>query len=239
MELGTYCFGQLFSSFRLRDYYSATEESQYLDEYITFVDDLRQRYTSMNQPTFFIFDTIDFLLGQETLQSRPLLYKFFRLSCLCIDEPFAQLPMIKFWGFNSDDPTCQLIDLIQPVQSYFTNVARGVEVMTREESVTKLLTLEPNFGSTALKDVYCPWVSVDFFGKAKIFEELDPTKSCQRDAQSSSKARLEEVNQSSRRRQSIFLAGKSVLVRVFQVAIAHPLVRPSIPVSVQVNPNCN
>ena len=100
--------------------------------------------------------------------------------------------MIKFWGFNSDDPTCQLIDLIQPVQSYFTNVARGVEVMTREESVTKFLALEPTFGSTALSDVYCPLLSVDFFGKARIFEGLDPTKSCQRDAQSSSKTRRVE-----------------------------------------------
>ena len=71
LELGKYCIGQLVSSFRLRDYYSPTEESHCLDEYITFVDDLRQRYTSMNQPTFFIFDTIDFLSGQETLQSRP------------------------------------------------------------------------------------------------------------------------------------------------------------------------
>ena len=194
LELGKYCIGQLFSSFRLRDYYSPTEESQCLDEYITFVDDLRQRYTSMSQPTFFIFDTIDFLSGQETLQSRPLLYKLFRLSCLCIDVPFAELPMIKFWGFNSDDPTCQLIDLIQPVQSYFTNVARGEEVMTREESVTKFLALEPTFGSTALSDVYCPWLSVDFFGRAKIFEGLDPTKSCPRAAQSSSKTqRVESI----------------------------------------------
>ena len=132
----------------------------------------------MNQPTFFIPDSIDFLLEQETLQSRPLLYKLFRLSCLCIGEPFAELPVIKIWGFNSDDPTSQLIDLIQPVQSYFTNVARGVKVMTREESVSKFLELEPTFGTTALSDVYCPWLSVDFFGRARILEELDPAKSC-------------------------------------------------------------
>ena len=106
--------------------------------------------------------------------------------------PFAEFPMIKFWGINSDDPTCQLIDLIQPVLSYFTNVARGVEVMTREESVTKFLTLEPTFGSTALSDVYCPRLSEDFFRKGKTFEGLDPTKSCQRDAQSYSKTRRVE-----------------------------------------------
>ena len=50
LEVGTYCFGQLFSCFRLRGYYTVTEDSQCLDEYVTFVDDL---YTGMNQPTFF------------------------------------------------------------------------------------------------------------------------------------------------------------------------------------------
>ena len=108
--------------------------------------------------------------------------------------------------------------------------------MTREESVTKFLTLEPTFGSTALSDVYCPWLSVDFFGKAKIFEGLDPTKSCQRDVQSSSKSRrVESIEPPTT---IYFPRGKSVLVRVFQVAVAHPLVRPSMPVPVQVNPNC-
>ena len=143
----------------------------------------------MNQLTFFIPDSIDLLLGQEILQSRPLLYKLLRLSCLCIDEPFVELPVIKFWGFNSDDPTSQLIDLFQPVQSYFTNVARGVEVMTREESVSKFLSLEPTFGTTALSDNCCPWLSVDFSGRARILEGLDPAKSCQRDAGSPSKSR--------------------------------------------------
>ena len=61
--------------------------------------------------------------------------------------------------------------------------------MTREESVSKFLALEPTFGTTALSDVYCPWLSVDFFGRARNFEGLDPAKSCQRDAGSPSKSR--------------------------------------------------
>ena len=61
--------------------------------------------------------------------------------------------------------------------------------MTREESVSKFLELEPTFGTTALSDVYCPWLSVDFFGRARSLEGLDPAKSCQRDARSPGKSR--------------------------------------------------
>ena len=108
-ELGTYCFGHSFSNCRLRCYYTILvsqrlDESLCLDEYVTSVDALRQRYTGMSQPTFFIPDTIGFVVGQETLQSRRLLYKLFRLSC-CIDEPFPELPVVKFWSFNTNDST--------------------------------------------------------------------------------------------------------------------------------------
>ena len=188
-ELGTHCLRQLFSSSCLRGYYDLAEETQCCEEYVTFVDSLRQQNSGMSQPTFFITDTVDFLMGQESLQTRPLLYKFFRLSCLCLDVPFPQLPAVKFWNIISDDPTSQLIDLIQPVQSYYANVARGVEVTTSEVSVLKFLALEPSFGNTALSDVYCPWLSVNFFDRAEIHKCLDSTGSCQRDLQSPVKLR--------------------------------------------------
>ena len=171
-ELGTYCLRQLFSSFRLRGYYDVTEESECLDEYVTFMDSVRQQYPGISQPSLLIADTVDFLMGQESLQTRPLLHKHFRLSCLCLDVPFPQLPGVKFWNVDSEDPTSQLIDLVQPVQSYYANVARGVEVTTSDDSVSKFLALEPNFGSTALSDVYFPWLSVDFFDSAKIHKSL-------------------------------------------------------------------
>ena len=188
-ELGTYCLRQLFTSFRLRGYYDSTEETACYEEYVTLVDSLRQQYSGMSQPTFFIADTVDFLMKQESLRTRPLLYKLFRLSCLCLDVPFPQLPAVKFWNVNSDDPTSQLTDLVRPVQSYFANVAQGVEVMTREEPVSKFLALEPSFGNSALSDVYCPWLSVNFFDRADILKKLDPTGSCHRDLQAQSESR--------------------------------------------------
>ena len=49
--------------------------------------------------------------------------------------------------------------------------------------------MEPTFGSTALSDVHCPWLIVDFSGKAGILEGLDATKSRQREVGSPSKSR--------------------------------------------------
>ena len=153
------------------------------------MDSLRPQYSGISQPTILINDSVDFLMGQESLRTRSLLYELFRLSCLCLDVPFPQLLAIKVWNINSEGPTSQLIDLVQPVQAYYANVARGVEVTTGDDSVLKLLALEPNFGNTALSDVYCPWLSVNFFDSAKIQKTLNPTGSCQQDLQSPVKFR--------------------------------------------------
>ena len=128
-------------------------------------------------------------MGQEALQTRLLLHKLFRLSCLCLDVPFSQLPGIKVWNINSEDPTSPLIDLVQPVQSYYANVARGVEVTACDDSVSKFLALELNFGNTAFSDIHCPWFCVDFCDSAKIHKSLDPTGLCQQFLQSPTKIR--------------------------------------------------
>ena len=72
-------------------------------------------------------------MNLRSLQSRPLLFKSFVHSWICIDEPFPQHPPNKFRNINSEDPTRQLTDVVLPVQSYISNVARGVEIMTRED----------------------------------------------------------------------------------------------------------
>ena len=69
--------------------------------------------------------------------------------------------------------------MILPVQSYFRNVYRGVETVTSEQSISKFLLLEPDFGTQGLSDVYCPWLSVDSFGRTKLLEQLDSKGSFQ------------------------------------------------------------
>ena len=140
---------------------------------------MRQTFPDLIQPTLFVKDTVDFLVAQVSLTSRPLLYKLFRLACLCLDESFESLPVVTFGSVNTEDPTCSQVDVILPVQSYFRNVPRGVETVTSEQSISKFLLLEPDFRTQGLSDVYCPWLSVDYFGRTKLLEQLDPKGSFQ------------------------------------------------------------
>ena len=100
-----YCFSQLFTSFRVREYFSLDQETECQEEYVSFRDDLRRRYPDLHQPTLFILDTVGDLIEQSSLQSRPLLLKLFRLACLCLGELFQTLPPVKFGSVDSDDPT--------------------------------------------------------------------------------------------------------------------------------------
>ena len=42
LDQATFCFKQLFSSFRLRGVFQACEETVYLEEYLSFLDELRR-----------------------------------------------------------------------------------------------------------------------------------------------------------------------------------------------------
>ena len=171
-----YCFSQLFSIFRLRGCFEIEQESPCIDEYRSFVDELRHSYPEIVQPTLLVKDTVRFLGEQSALTSRPLLPKISRLSCLCLDEPFETLPAILFGSVNSDDPTSSHIDAVLPVQSYFHNVLYRVEAVTTDQSVSSFLQLEPTFADSGLPDTYCPWLSVEFFGQDQIYDQLDPGK---------------------------------------------------------------
>ena len=140
---------------------------------------MRQTFPELIQPTLFVNDTVESLIAQASLTCRPLLYKLFRFACLCSDEPFDNLLVATFGSVITDDPTCCQVDVILPVQSYFRNVSRGVETVTSEQSISKFLLLEPNFRTQGLSDVYCTWLSVDYFGRTKLLEQLDTKGSFQ------------------------------------------------------------
>ena len=53
-------------SFRFRGYFVATEETQAQEEYLSYVDELRVKFSEFDQPTFLIPDTIDFIMGQTS-----------------------------------------------------------------------------------------------------------------------------------------------------------------------------
>ena len=113
-------------------------------------------------------------MGQTSIQTRPLLLRCFKFACLCLDEPFRSLPTVKFGSVNTDNYSSKLIDVILPVQSYFSSVPGSVEAVTSESSISEFLELESTFGRGALSDTYDPWLGMDQFGRADILSKLDP-----------------------------------------------------------------
>ena len=114
-----YCFKQLFRCFQLRNYLQPDDESLCTEEYLSFLCDLRKEMPGLSQPRVIIIDAISFISRHEALQARPHLLRIFRLRCLCLEESYNGIPIVKFGPVSTDDPKSKLIDTILPVQSIF------------------------------------------------------------------------------------------------------------------------
>ena len=125
-------------------------------------------YTEMVQPTSFIQDTVEFLMGRTALRSKPLLFKIFQLACLCLDERFPNLPPVRIGSVNNDDLTSRHIEVNLPVQSYLKNVPYIVETATTDEFVSKFLQYETVYGSLGVSDTYCPWTEVNRYDRSRM-----------------------------------------------------------------------
>ena len=136
----------------MRCYFFLDQESQSQEEHRSFVDELRVKFAEFDQPTLLIPDTSDLLMGQKTLQTRPLLLRCFKLAFLCFDEPFRLQSAVKFSSVNTEDPASKLIDIVLPVQSYFSHVVNSIEPATNDASISEFLEMESTFSCGALSD---------------------------------------------------------------------------------------
>ena len=175
-----YCFKQLFRCFHLRNYFQPDDESLCTEEYLSFLHDLRKEMPELRQPRVIITDAVSFISRHDALQSRSHLLRIFRLSCLCLDESYTRMPIVKFGPVSTDDPKSKLIDTILPVQSFFINVGRGIDALTTSSSASDFLALESTFGDTAFSDTYNPWEGLDHFSRADIVCALKPGPSKRR-----------------------------------------------------------
>ena len=172
LEQATYCFKQLFTSFKLRGVFKADEEAIYLEEYLSFIDELRRGHSEDQQPKLLINDAIEFISRQDSLKTRRHLTRIFRLSCLCLDEPRFSFPAVRFGSVRTDEPVCTMFDVVAPIQSYYGNVSRGLDSLVSESSIERLLSLELTFGTTGLSDTYSPWETIDYFGRDRIRDAM-------------------------------------------------------------------
>ena len=175
-----YCFKQLFRCFQLRNYFQPDDESLCTEEYLSILDELRKEMPELRQPRVIITDAVSFISRHDALQSRPHLLRIFRISCLCLDESYTGMPIVKFGPVSTDDPKSKLIDTILPVQSFFINVGRGIDALTTSSSASDFLALESTFKDTAFSDTYNPWAGLDHFSGTDILSALKPGPSKRR-----------------------------------------------------------
>ena len=124
------------------------------------------------QPKFIIADAKEFISGQEALRSRRYLTRIFRLSCLCLDEPLFSFPAVPSGSVRTDDPNSPMFDVVAPIQSYFGDVARGLDTLISDASIARLLNLESTVGTTGLSNTYSPREGLDYFGRNRIRDAI-------------------------------------------------------------------
>ena len=171
LALATKCYFSFFATFRLGGLFTLDQKSQAQEEYVSFIDELQVKFAEFDKPTLLVPDTIDFLMEQTTLSTRPLLLQSFKLACLCLNEFFRPLPPVKFSSVNTEDPASKLVDVVRPVQSFFKHVVNSIESATTDASISDFFELESTFGRSALSDTYDPWSGLDNFGKATVLSK--------------------------------------------------------------------
>ena len=107
------------------------------------------------------------------MQTRPLLLRSCKLGCLFLDKFFRTLSPVKFSSVNTEDPT-KLIDIVLPVQLYFSHVINSIESATTDPSISEFRETEFTFGRGALGETHKPWSGLNNVGKAEILSKLDP-----------------------------------------------------------------
>ena len=173
MDQASYIIKQLCSSFRLRGVVEPAEEPLYTDEYLSFVDGLRRLHADLQQPKLLIAVEIDFISRQDALKTRRHLVRIFRLCCLCLDEPRFSFPAIRFGSIKTDDQTCSMFDIVAPIQSFLGSVSRGLDALTSDSSVSRLLNWEHTFANTGLDSTCSPCDSLVHFGQQQVREGIN------------------------------------------------------------------
>ena len=168
LEFATRCFSDLYRGFKLSGWDQNTSEQACRDEYISVLTHLRGTRASLNSSPNAIHDVIDFLSALPALKEHQHISHFFWLSCLCLTSQAASLPPVSFGKISLSNLSCRSIDVILPVQSFFSNLPQAVPICTSDNALDKFSTLSLDFGETGLDLSYDPWRSVHYFGRSEI-----------------------------------------------------------------------
>ena len=172
LDVASRCFGELFSSFRLKSWVQTGDLTLYRDEYLSFVDGLRITHPTYRGDPDSVPDLVDLLAPLTSLQTRRRLLHIFRLTCLCLTEVGPSLPVVSFGSVGTANENNNFVDVIQPVQSFLATVPNGVRICTTEEAIASFIALKDSGFELTLSSSYDPWERNDHFDCQKIYSML-------------------------------------------------------------------
>ena len=150
-------FDMLYSTFLLRSWVTASNESAYRDNYVELLDHLRSSYP----PTFDITDSskdlIDFLLNLEFMQTHHHLLHLFKLCCLCATSNTTNYPAVKMGTISTSGHQSRFTDVILPSQSYLSAIPGSMAFCSNESNLSSVSLLSTSFSQSAFSPAYDPW----------------------------------------------------------------------------------
>ena len=168
-------FDVLYSTFLLRSWVTASNESACRDEYVGLIDHLHDNYAPDFDVTQHFWDLIDFLVSLEYMQNHNHLMHLFKLCCLCATSCSPDYPVVSMGTLNTTGFQSRSTDIVLPAQSYLSGVPESLPYCVADRQLNDFSLLSASFGRSAFSPEYDPWTYVDVFGRGKIFKSLVST----------------------------------------------------------------
>ena len=155
-EVAIRLFDMLYSTFLLRSWVTAANESTCRDDYVELLDDLRSSYA----PTFDITqgsrDLIDFLMNLEFMQTNSHLLHLIKLCCLRATSDSPNYPTVTMGTLSTSGFHSRSTDVILPCQSYLAGVPGSLACCSSYSNLNSFSLISASFGQSAFYPTYDP-----------------------------------------------------------------------------------
>ena len=145
----------------------------HIDDYIEFVDDVRNVYLDELGVGPCVEDMVSFPSSCAELSRRGYTWDVFKLSCLCLGHVAPKLPDVSLGSSKVGVTSVDLSAILEPLQGYLLSSDAEGNFFTEPESISSCMELLETFGDGALQCGYNLWEFVDCHGYEKIRTELE------------------------------------------------------------------
>ena len=167
------CFQHLFQSFSSRSWVARELRNVHVDDYIDFIDDLRQVYVDEVGVGPDVEDMVSFLSSCPELSRREYTWHLFKLCCLCLGHVARKLLDVSLGSSKIGMTRVDLSSVVEPIQGYLPSSDAEGNFFTDPASISSCMELLETFSDSALQCDYNPWESVNVHGYEKVRAELE------------------------------------------------------------------